>query len=230
MVRTRPRGTAPADLISNQKKWTDRWKRIQAEGGNADWAPRAAKRLLREVILPLAHDKCVFCEGLLDVTSSPEIEHYNPRSIYPDQAFEWTNLLPACSKCNGKKRGQDHRGALLKPDEEDPEPFFWLHVGTGRLVPHPMLTAGQAARAKATIDLCVLQRPKLCQERVRLLGRVGRWVDGVSKRKRLNRILREEWQDLSDPRTEYKLVLRFLLELRKLDDWARSDRKRFRLE
>jgi uncharacterized protein (TIGR02646 family) len=120
----------------------------------------------------LAHGKCVFCESPLEVSGDLEIEHYASKTLNPDRTFEWANLLPSCRLCNRSKGNLDHGGALLKPDIEDPEPFFWIHPDTGRLEPHPQLDAAQTQRAMSTIQLCDLQRPGLCTKRAEMLSRV----------------------------------------------------------
>src|SRR3989442_3928123 len=62
-----------------------------------------------------------------------------------------------------------------------------------------------------TIRLCALQRPALCTKRQDMLSRVGRWLQTPQA---------EEWEYLSRPSTEYKLVLRHMLVLRGLNELA----------
>ena len=50
----------------------------------------------------------MYCESALEVTSYLEIEHYVAKTVTPELAFEWTNLLPACRLCNNAKGEQDH--------------------------------------------------------------------------------------------------------------------------
>jgi uncharacterized protein (TIGR02646 family) len=163
----------------------------------------------------MAHGKCVYCESTLGVTAYLEIEHYVAKTVTPALAFEWTNLLPACRLCNNAKGELDHKGALLKPDDEDTEPYFWIHPDTGKLEPHSKLDVAQSCRANETIRLCDLQRPALCTKRVEMLMRVFQ-ASG------------SQWKELCDPRTEYKLVLRHALELRGQHELAVHDRTRFR--
>ena len=48
--------------------------------------------------------KCAYCESLLGVTSSGEIEQFRPKSIFGLNAcFEWDNLLLSCAVCNRNK-------------------------------------------------------------------------------------------------------------------------------
>ena len=39
-------------------------------------------------------------------TSDTWVEHYRPKSVYYWLAYEWSNLIPTCTKCNRKKRVQ----------------------------------------------------------------------------------------------------------------------------
>lgn len=169
----------------------------------------------------MAYGKCVFCESALGVTTYLEIEHYVAKTVNSELAFEWTNLLPACRLCNNAKGEQDHKGTLLKPDAEDPEPYFWINPDTGKLEPHPRLDEAQSNRANETIRLCNLQRPALCTKRVEMLMRVLRWLSGAE-------LTGSEWEALSSPNQEYKLVLRHALEIRGHYALAEYDRKRFR--
>jgi len=156
----------------------------------------------------------------LDVTSYLEIDHYVAKTTRRDMAFEWTNLLPACRLCNNAKGEHDHQGALLKPDADYPEPYFWIHPDTGKLEPHPKLDGAQSHRANETIRLCALQRPALCTKRAEMLMRVLRWLSNAEPASL-------EWEELLSPRLEYKFVLRHVLETRGQHSLAELDRTRF---
>jgi len=162
----------------------------------------------------------VYCESALEVTAYLEIDHYVAKTVTPALAFEWTNLLPACRLCNNAKGEQDHNSALLKPDADDPEPYFWIHPDTGKLEPHPKLDAAKSHRAHETIRLCGLQRPALCTKRVEMLTRVLRWLSSAE-------LAGPEWAELSNPSLEYKFVLRRVLETRGQPKLAEFDRLRF---
>ncbi len=47
--------------------------------------------------------KCAYCEMKYLATSDTWVEHYRPKSEYYWLAYEWSNLLPACTKCNRHK-------------------------------------------------------------------------------------------------------------------------------
>jgi uncharacterized protein (TIGR02646 family) len=227
MVHTPRKLPAPPKLESNAARWTDRYRRIHAGEAKGDWATRDAKKLLSAALYKLAHGKCVFCESPLEVSGDLEVEHYVAKSIRPNLAFDWVNLLPACRLCNRSKGEEDHGGVLLKPDLEDPEPFFWIHPDTGRLEPNPSLDAAGRRRALETIRICGLQRPALCTQRAETLGRVGRWLQLVSGASPLTDPLREEWEYLSHPETPYKLVVRHALDRHGQHQLSAHDRARF---
>lgn len=54
---------------------------------------------------------CGYCEkpckrGQPGKPDSGEVDHFRPRSLYPQLTFEWENLVYACHRCNWKKADQ----------------------------------------------------------------------------------------------------------------------------
>jgi uncharacterized protein (TIGR02646 family) len=82
-------------------------------------------------------ERCMYCED----NEGTDIEHFWPKSVYPDKAFSWANYLLACSHCNSNcKRARfpttDGLPDLLDPtaDEEADKPTRHLRLlpSTGR--------------------------------------------------------------------------------------------------
>lgn len=95
-----------------------------------------AHESVREKLKEAQHEKCCYCESILDGTSPPEIEHFRPKSAVRQEAgsrkefpgyywlaYSWTNLLVCCRDCNSKKsdffplmdeseRARNHRNEL----------------------------------------------------------------------------------------------------------------------
>ncbi len=46
--------------------------------------------------------KCYLCEGI--ATISFDVEHLRPKCDFPDLAFDWSNLFPAHSRCNERRK------------------------------------------------------------------------------------------------------------------------------
>lgn len=126
--------------------------------------------------------KCAYCESRVTAVSYQHVEHFRPQSVYPRLAYDWDNLLLACTVCNsGYKRdqfplidgieprecpaapcsldGSDH-SALVNPCIDDPEDFFtfedeWIVCLNDR--------------ARLTRDVCGLNREDLKDSRKELL-------------------------------------------------------------
>jgi hypothetical protein len=88
---------APASLIANQKAWTEAFK--QSGGTTRPWARDDIRKTLAEE----TSDRCAYCEGDITAVGFEEIEHYRPKSVYPNLVVEWTNLTIACARCNRNK-------------------------------------------------------------------------------------------------------------------------------
>ena len=39
---------------------------------------------------------CAYCEGLYEGTSYPQIEHFKPKSLFPELMFDYNNMNIAC--------------------------------------------------------------------------------------------------------------------------------------
>lgn len=64
----------------------------------------------------MQHQKCCYCERLLPLKGrGKEVEHFRPKSRYPELRNTWENLLLACPICNDKKA--DHFPVFIAPDQ-----------------------------------------------------------------------------------------------------------------
>lgn len=102
--------------------------------------------------------RCMFCED----SAATEIEHFRPKSLYPELVFEWANFLYACGECNGPgEKGtrleirrpdggivelgrakskpalppEEGEPLLINPRYEDPLDLIELDLSTGFLSP-----------------------------------------------------------------------------------------------
>ena len=141
-------------------------------------------------------DKCGFCETRPLPGSVSQVEHFRPKADrdhgtgsvgtgYYWLAYEWSNLLLACSRCNGKKgiwfpladpiaAASDHRGEirreeplLLNPTSDDPTDH--LRFVSSPVVGDPDASAVAdvvvpvrgSRRGRTTIERVGLNRPDL---------------------------------------------------------------------
>ena len=67
--------------------------------------------------------KCAYCESKVKVVTYGDIEHFYPKSHYPDKTFTWENLLFSCPVCNEGHKGDkfplDANGNPLLIDPSD---------------------------------------------------------------------------------------------------------------
>lgn len=125
----------PQVLIDNKATWTSNLLNLVAEYGSYAKIPDAKKKVAlalyshKDVIDALnSHDgsaKCVYCESYVRVTSYLNVEHFHPKSIYPNETFDWQNLFVGCTCCNGKKLNLDTvKEPFINPLSEDPEDYL----------------------------------------------------------------------------------------------------------
>jgi uncharacterized protein (TIGR02646 family) len=139
----------------------------------------------RRIRNALAHDFvgiCAYCERQCEPqipSSNPlnreEIEHFRPRSRFPEQSLEWLNLVYACRRCNHAKDnswpGFDDElindklaaeDARYTPVSEYVSPnavnsrrpareFFGFDVVTGEIAPAEQLDPVEWSMARRTI-------------------------------------------------------------------------------
>lgn len=219
------RGAEPPELAARKVAWTSRWTRILATGSTLSWITRVAKEALKSGLRALSFGKCAYCEGELGAQAREEIEHYIAKTVNPAFSFEWTNLFLSCGGCNGSKLDVDHGGSLLKPDDEDPEPYFWV-TPEGKLQPHPSLGPDEARRAQNTIEICDLNRGGLQKGRSQVLIDVEAFLSLLPEQ------VTPEWRRAMEARLQpdfpYKLVVRAALTKRGFAGLAQIDRDRCR--
>ncbi|WP_428267326.1 hypothetical protein [Haliangium sp.] len=159
--------------------------------------------------------KCAYCESRIRSSDYGEIDHYRPKAAvarydrrgqrddvgggggpgrrirhrerpgYWWLAYEWTNWLYTCRRCNSWKGDQFRvvgrarrrrpgvealeRATVLNPYEVDPAPHLCFDESGG--------IRGATRAGRDTIDLCGLDRRSLVHERERVARALRRLVD-----------------------------------------------------
>jgi uncharacterized protein (TIGR02646 family) len=140
----------------------------RAEAGRLwDLQSNKAFQEIREILRRMApgDERCMYCED----SHGTAIEHFWPKAVYPDRAFDWLNYLIACSECNSNyKRNQfplDAAGQplLVNPAEEDPLDHLSFSPSTGLYQP-------QTSKGDPSIQVFGLNRINLTR------GRVDAWT------------------------------------------------------
>lgn len=168
---------------------------------------------LKHLLIKFNNSKCMFCEGNYIAGAHNDAEHYRPKgkvTQWNDQAqqrqpiehpgyywlaYEWHNILLACSKCNGKhpdgEGDKPHPGKLnefpicgscrVSLPSSNPENWWEELKQEEPLLLHPYFDEprehfgakrfgviyGLTKRGRATIETCDLNRPRLREARAK---------------------------------------------------------------
>lgn len=123
--------------------------------------------------------RCMYCED----SAGNQVEHFHPKSLYPNYVFTWLNFLCACEGCNGPKNdgfaimdaGQPicvtrkprapmippppGPPALLDPRQDDLMAFLEIDLPETFLV-QPRLSLSALAKARADYTIRALRLNK----------------------------------------------------------------------
>lgn len=111
----------PQKLADNEAELTERFKKNNKD---SVWN----KSYIRKPLLEMSNGKCCYCECKVGPGEREmHVDHFKPKSIYPDLVVEWENLLPSCPHCNKEKSSHDTKTEpIVNPVEDDPREFFYL--------------------------------------------------------------------------------------------------------
>lgn len=159
-MRKFQRATEPVVLQNNRDKWTVQWVELQKRNPSAKFPwYQVDGRTAREHILPhlsgqtAAH--CSFCDAFpVGGVSNETIEHFQPKSLFPELAYTWFNLYYCCDDCQSAK-GELWDELLLKPDTDDYScsRYFEYDFTTGEIKPNAVSPVQDQLRAIKTIEL-----------------------------------------------------------------------------
>jgi hypothetical protein len=124
----------------------------------------------------LADPRCMYCE----YNEPTDVEHFWPKSEFPEKAFVWENHLLACSACNSNHKRtrfpmDGDSPLLLDPTDGVTDPLDHLQLAptTGRYL-------GVTRRGEESVEVFGLQRDFLVERRrhafARLLMDICQWV------------------------------------------------------
>jgi uncharacterized protein (TIGR02646 family) len=121
------------------------------------------------------HEKCAYCESKISHIDYGHIEHYRPKSRFPQLTFEWSNLLLACGVCNGARYKGDNfpdvsqNGPLVNPCDDEPPQHFHFHYDARCRIAS---VYGVTPRGKTTETLLGLNRRELRAYRSRQIAKL----------------------------------------------------------
>ena len=106
---------------------------------------------------------CWYCERRCAPASAAEdplaetVDHFKPLRRFPELAYEWSNWIFSCQRCNGENKQDKWPAAgYVDPaaaDESDsPERYFDYDLASGHIVPRADLSEKARRRASDTIN------------------------------------------------------------------------------
>ena len=167
------RGPEPDGFGARAAEWRRRFEAARHRNpdltATAFWSSvRNQVRSDAQALYTAFHGKCAYCEAKMAHVSAPHVEHYHPKSKFPNQMFDWENWLLSCGCCNDKKWAHfpDCGGqpCLLDPTVDDPS--MHLEFLGSRVV-------GKTRRGEETIRLVGLDRSPLEDNRALWLMRIN---------------------------------------------------------
>jgi uncharacterized protein (TIGR02646 family) len=153
--------------------------------------------------------KCAYCESI----AAQDIEHYYPKSTYPDRMFCWDNFLRGCKNCNNFKRDQfpltaNNTPLLLDPCADDPLHYLVWDFQTGAVTERP--EPPFEARGRTTCDVLRLNLEPLREERRRKLHLVLYLMARVTDETPVTQATGDRLREELDPRRPLLGILRQL--------------------
>ena len=82
-------------------------------------------------LMTMTFGKCAYSEMRLGEEGKyAQIDHFYPKSRYPNEVVDWGNLIPSCNVCNSKKSTLDtKRTPIVNPLIDNPKDFFYIKNG-----------------------------------------------------------------------------------------------------
>lgn len=101
-----------------------------------------------------ARGRCMYCSD----SRAVDVEHYRPKELFPEVAFQPRNHLLVCTPCNRAKGSRFPMATggeplLINPFEQDPWSCLFLDVRTGVIVPRYMTSGGRDRQGEVTLSV-----------------------------------------------------------------------------
>lgn len=144
------RGPEPEGLERVRKRSTPRWVAFYRNGegtrpSDAHW------RRFADTLGRAFQGLCAYCKR----NCKGEVDHFRPKSRFPEIVYEWANWVFSCHDCNHAKGEKWPEGGYIAPcdpsDSARPERFFRFDTVTGEILPASGLTPAETHRARLMI-------------------------------------------------------------------------------
>ncbi len=150
----------PECLIQKAEEWTTNFidkRKIKSEYWNwHKYHNETVNSILIKELEKTSKKHCSYC-GIYPLEKNnirPTIDHFKPKSKFPELAFEWTNLFMSCDSCQEIKKGMyPINPEPLKPDSCHYHFDYWFDIDfdTGDIISNIERTENERRIAIETI-------------------------------------------------------------------------------
>lgn len=163
------RGPEPSGIHSLHDTYTGGWVNHYRHGAGKLPTDRYWRNFI-DTLRERSFGLCAYCEGI----ARGEVDHFRPKSKFPELVYSWSNWLFACHDCNHSKSNRWPASGYIDPcgsvREERPERYFQFDLLTGMIQARPTLSDGDRQKASAMIgDLRLNGRHHLKRRLIRTL-------------------------------------------------------------
>jgi uncharacterized protein (TIGR02646 family) len=90
--------------VDKQPDYPTRVARAKAQFSARNKSTNETFKVVRATLTKMCNGsrRCMYCEDSV----ADEVEHFQPKDLYPDLVFAWKNYLYACGPCNGPKNNK----------------------------------------------------------------------------------------------------------------------------
>ncbi len=170
------RGTPPAKLKPIRKTLTPRWvSHYKFKKGRKP--PDSRWREFTSDLGLVFKNLCGYCEE----ACKGDVDHWQPKNLYPHRAYDWSNWVFACHFCNQQKSNRWPRQGYVNPCTAIPRPesMFVFDITTTEILPSRPLSAKQRRKATQMIDDLGLNHYYHLKKRMQWITVVTKALDGA---------------------------------------------------
>ena len=145
------RGPEPRGVKRYQGEYTPRWVAYY-EGGIGSKPNDSHWRKFHKKLRDVFSGSCGYCES----ECKGEVDHFRPKSRFPQRVYDWSNWVFSCHDCNNSKGNEWPNGGYIDPcariRSSRPEQFFDFDLKTGEITPKAALSSSRWNKARRMID------------------------------------------------------------------------------
>ncbi len=190
---------AKIDVIDDKKSSQFKKIKLAYTTAEARYNHKEIKDLLKGE--SMFNGKYAYCESQILHIDYGHIEHFYPKSKYPEKAFDWENLLLACGVCNGINQKGDNfpidnnDPLLINPCEDNPDAYFTFEYDSEAELAS---VYGKNMKGETTEKLLKLNRRELIRHRSEFIKKLVILASHSSQNIQAKKLLEEACEAQSE--------------------------------